>query len=203
MVPRKSRLGTIRRELVTVCAAAAIVFTARSSLADHYVVPTGSMVPTVEPSDRIFVDKLAYGVRVPLEGGYAVRFAAPARGDVVVLESPEDGSTLLKRIVAVPGDRVRVTGGELELNGVAVPVQARAGGLYESLGHAAHAVRLDDGGGPDFGPLTIPTDQFLVMGDNRGDSRDGRFFGLVSRRSIMGRAEAVFARRGSLTWITL
>ena len=97
------------RELVTVALAVTIVVTARSSLADHYVVPSGSMLPTVEPEDHVVVDKLAYGLRVPLLGDYALHFAPPARGDVVVLLSPDDGIVLLKRVVAVPGDRVTLS----------------------------------------------------------------------------------------------
>jgi signal peptidase I len=197
------RPSSLRRELVTILVAAAGVFTARASLADHYVVPTGSMIPTVEPKDRIFVDKLAYGLRVPGVDAYAVSFADPSRGDVVVLTSPEDAIVLLKRVVAVPGDRVRVVGGSLELNGVKVPVTLHGSALYEQLGASPHAVRLDHGGGPDFGPVTIPADRFLVMGDNRGDSHDGRMFGLVARRAILGRAEGVFMRSGEPTWIGL
>src|SRR5882672_1949366 len=185
------RFHLFSRELVTILMAIAVVVTARTSLADHYVVPSESMEPTVLPRDHIVVDKLAYGLRLPLLEGYAVRLAAPARGEVVVLTSPDDGIVLLKRVVAVPGDRVRVVDGQLELNGVSVPLGLRDHQLREYLGKGGHPVSLDSGGGPPFGPLVIPKDQFLVMGDNRGNSRDGRFFGLVSRDSIFGRAEGV------------
>jgi signal peptidase I len=197
------RLNLISRELVTILVAIAVVVTARSSLADHYVVPSESMEPTVLPRDHIVVDKLAYGLRLPLVDGYAIRLDAPARGDVVVLHSPSDGIVLLKRIVAIPGDRVEVIDGKLELNGASIPVAVRDHELREYLGKHEHPVNLDSGGGPPFGPLVIPKDQFLVMGDNRGNSRDGRFFGLVSRESIFGRAEGVFLRNGAPTWIKL
>lgn len=197
------RFDLISRELVTILAAVAVVVTARTSLADHYFVPSESMEPTVLPRDHIVVDKLAYGLRLPLVDGYAIRMAEPARGEVVVLTSPDDGIVLLKRVVAVPGDRVRVVDGKLELNGVNVPVELRDNQLRESLGKTNHPVSLDAGGGPPYGPLVIPKDKFLVMGDNRGNSRDGRFFGLVSRSSIFGRAEGVFLRHGLPTWIGL
>jgi signal peptidase I len=161
------------------------------------------MEPTVHVADRILVNKLAYGVRVPLADVYALDINAPARGDVVVLTSPEDGIVLLKRVAAVPGDRVRVVGGELELNGVRVRVAARDGGVVEELGATPHPLSLDSGGGPDFGPVTVPADEFLVLGDNRGDSKDGRFFGFVKRAAIKGRAVAVIAREGRMTWIGL
>ena len=203
MSPLRPRLQLFRREVVTVCIAAAVVFSARSSLADHYVVPTGSMVPTVQPDDRILVDKLAYGLRVPLVDVFAVHFGDPSPGDVVVLRSPEDGRVLLKRVVAAPGDRIRVVAGSLELNGAQAKVAPLGAELYEQLGRALHPVRLDHGGGPDFGPITLPAGRFLVMGDNRGDSYDGRMFGLVDRSAIFGRAEGVFMRDGAPTWIGL
>jgi len=197
------RLNLLSRELVTILMAIAIVATARTSLADHYVVPSESMEPTVLPRDHIVVDKLAYGLRFPLMDGFVVRLAEPARGDVVVLTSPDDGIVLLKRVVAIPGDRVTVVDGQLELNGLHVPITRRDHQARESLGKSDHPVSLDSGGGPPLGPLLIPRDQFLVMGDNRGNSRDGRFFGLVPRASIFGRAAGVFLRQGAPVWIGL
>jgi signal peptidase I len=180
-----------------------IVTGARISLADHYVVPSGSMEPTVMTSDHVVVDKLAYGLHVPLVGGYALHFAAPARGDVVVLESPEDGRVLLKRVVAVPGDEVSVVGGTLVIDGRAVPVDAREAAPIERLGAATHRINLAYGGGPDFGPLHVPAGRFLVLGDNRGNSRDGRWFGLVARDAVLGRVEGVIVRDGHLGWVRM
>ena len=94
------------RELTSVLAAAAVALVTRSSLADHYVVPTGSMLPTVQLEDHVVVSKLAYGVHIPLLNGYVTHFGGPARGDVVVLTAPDTGTVLLKRVAAVPGDRV-------------------------------------------------------------------------------------------------
>jgi signal peptidase I len=179
-------------------AAILIVLGARSSLADHYEVPSGSMLPTVRIGDHVLVSKLAYGIRAPFLG-YVDQFSGPDRADVVVLESPENGIVLLKRVIAVPGDTVAVQSGRLWLNGREVAVQADHGELRELLG-TAHAISLDEGGGPNFGPTTMPSDKYLVLGDNRGDSRDGRFFGLVDRRAIFGRAMRIYWRNGKPTW---
>jgi signal peptidase I len=195
--------GAWRRDLITACLALAIVVTARSSLADHYFVPSGSMLPTVEPDDHVFVDKLAYGLRVPLLGDYALHFTPPQRGDVVVLLSPDDGIVLLKRVVGVPGDRVMITGGTVVIDGQAMPVVDRGGASIEELGAIEHAITLASGGGPDFGPAHIPAGSYLVLGDNRGDSRDGRYFGLVKRDAIMGRVEGIILRHGAPTWVRL
>ncbi|MBK8255420.1 MAG: signal peptidase I [Polyangiaceae bacterium] len=190
------------KDLATVAAAASIVLVGRSSLADHYHVPSGSMLPTVVEDDHILVNKAAYGLRVPFSQVKVTEFEGPARGDVVVLESPETGIVLLKRVVAIPGDEILVTDGQLHLNGNPVAVQKVENELREALG-SGHAVLLNNGGGPDFGPVKLPVDQYLVLGDNRGNSRDGRYFGLVQRKAILGKATGILVRKGSLTWISL
>lgn len=86
-------------------------FAARASLADHYIVPSGSMKPTVQIGDRILVNKLAYGLRVPFTTHYLIEGSDPQSGDVVILKSPEDGTILLKRVVGVPGDPVTMNDG--------------------------------------------------------------------------------------------
>jgi signal peptidase I len=175
-----------------------VVLVARSSLADHYEVPSGSMLPTVHVGDHVLVSKLAYGLRAPFIG-FVDQFDGPSRADVVVLESPETSIVLLKRVIAIPGDTVEVRDGKLWLNGVEVQVEADHGELRELLGHA-HSISLAEGGGPNFGPTTVPPHKYLVLGDNRGDSRDGRYFGLVDRRAIFGRAMRVYWRNGRPTW---
>ncbi len=198
--PGSSRAQRFFRELTPILAAAAVALVARSSFADHYVVPSGSMLPTVELQDHVVVSKLAYGIHVPLIPGYTIRFEGPRRGDVVVLDAPDTGIVLLKRVVALPGDKVEVRGAVLLLNGKPVPLEEHGGYAYETLGGSQHVLDLDQGTGPDFGPITLPTDRYLVLGDHRGDSRDGRFFGLVSRDAILGHVEGIVLRGGKLTW---
>jgi signal peptidase I len=183
----KSPSTGTKRNLVTLLATAAVVVTARTSLADHYFVPTGSMEPTVQVGDRIVVNKLAYGVRVPVADVYAFERHGPIRGDVVVLESPEDGKVLLKRVAAVPGDTVSIRDGVTFIDGIRVT--------------DPHAVTSGlEGGGPDFGPTLVPEDRYLVLGDNRGNSKDSRMFGFVARSRILGRAAGVFMRHGKIDW---
>ena len=195
----KSGGGWLREALSLLVFVAALA-AARSSLADHYHVPTGSMIPTVAIGDHVVVNKLAYGLRLPFTGQTVINFGGPVRGDVVVLDSPEDGITLLKRVVAVPGDQVEVHGGMLSINGKLVPMQLDHGTLTERLGDHPHQLRLTRGGGYDYGPVVVGKDKFLVLGDNRGESHDGRAFGLVERHAIFGRALAVWMRDGGLCW---
>jgi signal peptidase I len=169
----------------------------RGSLVDHYYTPSGSMKPTVKIDDHIIVDKRAYGLRVPLTEHYIRLFDAPKRGDVVVLSSPDDGRVLLQRVVGLPGDDIAVRDGRIYLSDKPVPVREENGQVVEVLDLKTHPISLRHGGGPDLPNDAvpdgrIPPNKFLVMGDNRGDSRDGRFFGLVDRELILGRALGAF-----------
>ena len=92
-----------------------LLLAARSSLADHYVVPSGSMEPTLLPGDRVLVDKQAYGFRLPFTLLKLSEGAGVARGDVVVFDSPADGTRLIKRVVALPGDVVEVSAGHVTI----------------------------------------------------------------------------------------
>jgi len=155
---------------------------ARSSLADHYLVPSGSMEGTLFAGDRVVVDKRAYGVRLPFTLVRLSAGDAPARGDVVVFDAPDDGTRLIKRIVAVGGDHLEVRGGHVYVDGVLRDDRA--------------AVELRQGGGPDVPALVVPEDSVFVMGDFRGNSRDSRYFGVVRKDVIYARASRVYWRSG-------
>lgn len=180
--------------------AAALVLCARGSLADHYYVPSESMLPTVEIGDRIIVDKRAFGLRVPATSFYLLEFGDPKRGDVVVLSSPGDGPVLLKRIVGLPGDDLEVRDGRLIVDGELLPVETKGDRLYEKLDDVTHRVSFALGGGQDWGPTKIPPREYLVMGDNRGGSRDGRVFGLIPRDILLGRAVRMYLHSGDWVW---
>lgn len=183
------------RPFLQLATAAAVALTARASLADHYRVPSGSMMPTVHVGDHIAVAKAAYGVRVPLTDAWVLHFGGPKRGDVVVLDPPQNtdaqpappstgdaiGAVLLKRVVAVAGDVVEVKNGHVRIDGA--PMREPWASVAE-------------GTGPDFGPVRVPEGTILVLGDNRGNSRDGRSFGWIRVDTVLGRAIAVVARDG-------
>jgi signal peptidase I len=194
--PPESKARRLVRDVVSLLIFLGVALSARASLADHYVVPTGSMIPTVREGDRVFVSKAAYGFRLPLSFTWLARWSEPQRGDVVVLQSPVEDVVLLKRVVAVGGDEVTVLNGKLILNGQAVETTADS----EKLGEKAHSLSLKSGGGPNFGPDRVPKGKVLVMGDNRGNSKDGRMFGFVDESTVLGRAVSIYLRDGSLVW---
>lgn len=172
---------------------------ARTSFANHYTVPTGSMEHTLMPGDRVLVDMSAYGVRVPFTDITLVQRGRPQRGDIAVFKSPVDGTRLIKRVTAVAGDRVSVVDGHLSINGV--PLASATAPDVELFGQHRAELNLDRGGGRDVFDAIIPAGQVLVMGDHRGDSFDGRYFGLVPAKALYAKAEYVYWRSGDgLTW---
>jgi len=188
------RSRQILREASSLALLVVGILAARSTLADHYYVPSGSMEYTLVAGDRVFVDKRAYGFRIPFTnidmiGGDPVR-----RGDVVIFDSPRDGVRLIKRIVAVGGDHVLIRNGRLAINGQWLATTAD--GDVEIIGGKPVQLNLRDGGGPDL-ESTIGEGSVLAIGDHRGRSADGRSFGTVSEDEIYGRALAIYYRRGS------
>lgn len=188
-----------RNEWFTFAMMVLLLTVARSSFANHYQVPSGSMEPTLMPGDRVAVNMMAYGVRVPFTDIELIDRGEPAPGDVVVFKSPADGTRLIKRVVAVGGDTVAVVDGRLWIDGR--PLHDVDNGDIEHFGARDVHLDLRDGGGPDLATVTVPAGMALVLGDHRGNSQDGRFFGLVPMKSLYARASAVYYRSGEgLGW---
>jgi signal peptidase I len=200
-----------REWLRLLAVAAAIICPIKSSLADYNFVPTGSMKPTILEGDLVFVNKLAYDLKIPFTTAHLAEWGEPSRGDIVVLFSPEDGLRLVKRIVAMPGDTVELRSNALWINGqparysplpavatAGVPAAERAVVEFatetvENRSHAVMAHPLQPSPRCSFPPLTLRAGEYFVMGDNRDNSKDSRYFGVVERRLIVGKANAVIA----------
>jgi len=198
-----------------------------STLFRPFRIPSGSMVPTLEVGDHIFVNMLSYGLNLPwyqpdssgflnllpISSAEVITWSEPARGDVIVFRYPPDPKVdFIKRLVALPGDTVEVRGGELYLNGEPAERtfveksifeddacnQTPVSRYNESLDGLIHPVLAS----PyprlgEFGPITIPEDRYFVMGDNRDNSSDSRVWGTVPRGHIVGKASRIW-----LSWNT-
>jgi len=185
----------------------------RSAVADWNDVPSGSMIPTILEGDRIFVNKLAYDLKVPFTTVHLATWDNPSRGDIVVFFSPDEGTRLVKRCVAVPGDVLELRDNRLYLNGAEAaygPPDERAlaqlsedyrmGRIFQTEREPSSthvhpmavtpSIRSEKS---SFGPVTVPAGQYFMMGDNLDNSRDSRYFGFVGRDRIVGRAVAVVA----------
>jgi len=180
----------------------------RSAVADWNDVPTGSMKPTILEGDRILVNKLAYDLKLPFTNWHLIEWSQPERSDIVILYSPKDGTRLVKRVIAVPGDRIEMRNNRLLINGVAASYtpleqdtidqidkdqQPSYHFATEDIAGQAYPVMVTPGchAPHSFGPITVPEGQFFVMGDNRDASADSRVFGFVDRDLIVGRATRV------------
>jgi signal peptidase I len=178
----------------------------RSAVAELNGIPSGSMRPNLLEGDVIIVNRAAYNLKLPLTDVVLARLGDPVRGDVVTFHSPKDGTRLVKRLIALPGDVVEMRNERLVINGKAADYEVE-GTVREPVGgEKVDAVRLDEtvagqrhriqlipevDAARSFGPVTIPKDQYLMLGDNRDNSADSRFIGLVPRDLLIGRAERV------------
>ena len=190
----KNKRDWFRKEVAPLLLTLVLVTAARSSLADHYYVPSGSMENTLFAGDRVVVDKTAYGWRIPYTKIDLVDGARPQPGEVAVFDSPADGVLLIKRIVATGGQVVSLRGGHLFVDGVAL--EASGMPSRELFGTRAVELNLADGGGPPIDRLVVPPGKLLAIGDHRGNSLDARYWGLIDERVLYGRAVAVYFRKG-------
>lgn len=180
----------------------------KSAVADWNVVPTGSMNPSIVEGDRIFVNKLAYDLKIPYTTCPLSTWDDPDRGDIVVFYSPLDGTRLVKRVVGLPGDSIAMQNNRLFINGKAVRyelldqrgIDAIAPNqdphqliLNESLTDRKHPVLISPyrPSFHSFAPIYVPEGHYFMMGDNRDNSADSRYFGFVERNRIIGQATAV------------
>ena len=174
-----------------------LMFVFRSAVADWNHVPTGSMQPTIEIGDRIFINKMAYDIRVPFTLISLKKLADPVTGDIVIFESEVSENRLVKRVVGVPGDRVSMRDNRLYINGDAVPyrtmiTQNDSRDMIEELNGAAHRIRINTySQRSNFSEVIVPADHYLVLGDNRDNSADSRVIGFVPRHEIIGKSESV------------
>lgn len=193
--------STLISEAVSLLILLALMTAARSTLADHYYVPSGSMEYALIPGDRVVVDKTAYGFRIPLTTVDVFGARSPERGDVAIFDSPRDGTRLIKRIVAVGGDVVSVRDGLLTVNGETLDERIGASHAVERYGDREVLLNLADGGGRDLPEQRVPDGMVLALGDHRGSSLDGRYWGFVDETALYGKAVAVYYRRDDgFTW---
>jgi len=205
----KSRLRVFWHEWMKPLLVAVIVLgTFRSAVADWNDVPTGSMKPSILEGDRILVNKLAYDLKVPFTTWQIRKWGEPSRGDIAVFFSPADGRRLVKRVIGLPGDFLELKDNELWVNGVPATygrlepeIVQQLDGDQQTFFHFAreemsgktHPVMMAPLGSAyrSFGPVQVPEGGYFMMGDNRDDSLDSRWFGFVDRRLVVGRATAV------------
>jgi signal peptidase I len=179
----------------------------RTAVADWNPVPSGSMHPNILEGDVVLVNRLAYDLKLPLTDRIVLQLGEPQRGDIVTFTSPRDGVRLIKRIVALPGDRVAMRDKQLIINGeratysamgsppgsAAIDAPWQAKRLVEQVAGEKHLIQWLPGAlaRDNMAMQVIPEDQYLMLGDNRDNSADSRYIGLVPRQLLIGKAVRV------------
>ena len=189
------------------------LFCFRSVIADWNAVPTGSMKPTIYEGDRIWVNKLAYGLRIPFTDIRVKNLGEPSRGEIVVFPEPRSGKRYIKRVIGVPGDVIKLSNNKILLNGDSLDYREFSDEEYESFENIPastvtsratkdflkieetidgkkHAVQFYYADS-SYGPITVPEGKIFVMGDNRDESQDSRYIGLVDSNTLIGKATRV------------
>lgn len=177
MAPKK---GRFRQNIEGIITALIIALFIRAFFVQAYKIPSSSMEPTLLVGDHLLVLKCAYGIRMPLIGKYLVRYGEPHRGDIVVFVYPRDPrKDFIKRVIALPGERVQIVDKKIFVNGRP---------LEDPWGYWSEAITFR----PNFGPVTVPEGHYFVLGDNRDNSMDSRFWGFVPEDYLLGKALVIY-----------
>jgi len=190
-----------------------LVLVLRSFLAEPYQIPSESMVPTLEVGDFILVNKYAYGIRLPVLGTKIVEIGNPERGDVMVFIPPHEPRYFIKRVIGLPGDRIRYRNKVLTINGQPiaqeyVDEEIVGGRVYyrvynETLGDTNHQIYNYPARLEVEREWQVPEGHYFVMGDNRGRSDDSRRWGFVPDHNVVGKAVAIWIhKKPGLHWPT-
>ncbi|MEZ4549135.1 MAG: signal peptidase I [Desulfobacterales bacterium] len=174
----KSKLRSVEAILIAIVLALFI----RTFVVQAFKIPSGSMEPTLQIGDHILVNKFIYGVKIPYLRKTIIPVSEPDRGDIIVFRYPEDpDKDFIKRVIAVPGDTVEIRNKIIYVDGAAVKNDV---GVHTDSRVLSGAINHRD----NLKPLTVPAGSYFVMGDNRDNSYDSRFWGFVEERSIKGKA---------------
>ncbi|HKI73852.1 MAG TPA: signal peptidase I [Pseudomonadales bacterium] len=181
-----------------------IVLVLRSFLFEPFQIPTGSMIPTLQVGDFVVVNKFAYGIRLPVLRDKIVNVNEPKNGDVMVFIAPNHKEYYIKRVIGIPGDTVRYQNKTLYINGVEQkqtflakipPGDPRLKLYRETVGGVPHDIQTNLYPDDRLQEWVIPKGQYFVMGDNRDESSDSRYWGTVPERDIVGKAVAIWMHK--------
>jgi signal peptidase I len=169
-----------------------LAFVIRSFVVQAFKIPSGSMLQTLQIGDHLLVNKFLYGIKIPFTHVFITQFDGPKHGDIVVFEFPQDPSKdFIKRVIGVPGDVIEVREKQVYRNGELLQEP-----YVQHTDPRTNVPKRDN-----FGPVTVPEGKYFVMGDNRDESYDSRFWGFVDRAAIEGKAWILYWSWESLTSI--
>jgi len=187
----KDKKSTVREWSEAIIIAILIALFIRTFVVQAFKIPSGSMKPTLKIGDHLLVNKFTYGVKMPLTRKTLIPVHDPQRGDIVVFKFPVDRTKdFIKRVVGIAGDTIEIKDKKIYLNG---SLYTDGHGVYTDSTILPAAIQPRD----NFGPVTVPTGYIFVMGDNRDQSYDSRFWGFVDLKDVLGKAFIIY---GSWSW---
>ena len=181
----------------------AFVFVLRGFLYEPFQIPSGSMIPTLKVGDFIVVSKFSYGVRLPIAGTKVIPTQEPERGDVAVFIPPNDNRYFIKRVIGLPGDKIRIEDNQVWVNDEALPQEFVANIVHsgvpatlydEQVGDVRHQIQTLNilNGSRNLDEVLVKEGHYFMMGDNRNNSRDSREWGQVPDANLVGKAKFVW-----------
>jgi len=183
MPDTKSKL---REYIEAIVIAVLIAFFIRTFIVQAFKIPSGSMKPTLQIGDHILVSKFIYGVKIPFIRKTLIPISEPKRGDIVVFIYPVDrAKDFVKRVVGIGGDTIEIRDKKIYINGL--PYSDAYGVYTDDMLIPGDAQPRDN-----FGPLAVPPGSIFVMGDNRDQSYDSRFWGVVDLKDVLGKAFIIY-----------
>lgn len=183
MTTEKSKLREYAEAIII---AVVIAFFIRTFIIQAFKIPSGSMKPTLQIGDHILVTKFSYGIKIPILRKLLISISDPKRNDIVVFIYPEDRSKdFVKRVIGIGGDTIEIKNKKIYLNGL--PYNDGKGVYTDDMIIPGAAQPRDN-----FGPVTVPPESIFVMGDNRDQSYDSRFWGFVDKREVLGKALIIY-----------
>ncbi len=183
LLQKSSKKSLIREYGEALLVALVLAFVIRTFVVQAYKIPSESMVETLLVGDHLLASKFASGIKIPFPHSYIYRGDDPAYGDIIIFEYPNDPSVdYIKRVIGLPGDVITVRDKRLYRNGM--PVEEKY--IRYEQPNIIEPIR------DNFGPVTVPPDKYFVMGDNRDNSLDSRFWGFVDRGAIQAKAWRIY-----------
>ncbi len=187
MIGQKREKSVFREYAEAIIIAVLLALFIRSFVLQAFKIPSGSMLPTLLIGDHLLVNKFIYGTSIPFTGGKRIlSWKQINRGDIVVFKFPKDRSVdYIKRVIGLPGDKVQINNKKVSVNGKAVD---------DPHAHFTSSTIMSSLAGPrdNLGPITVPEDKIFVMGDNRDNSYDSRFWGFVDKKDVLGKALIIY-----------
>lgn len=186
MSSEQKKKSVIREYTEAIVIAILLALFIRTFVIQAFKIPSGSMLPTLQIGDHLLVNKFIYGVRIPFTGTVLVPIKDPKHGDIIVFRFPRDRSIdYIKRVVGIPGDKVEIRDKELFINDRQIDAP---------YAHFTSTTVLPASVSPkdNLGPFVLPAGNYFVMGDNRDNSSDSRFWGFVEQTDILGKAMIIY-----------